>query len=100
MTKDEFAVKYASDILNSSDKEKETAEVIEAINTLTYKENDKPLSDSDKKYIIDMMYNLVLEGRYPKDRNGRRVILNEKENLGYIEMIKAVSAKLAEVKGK
>lgn len=99
MSKDGLAVRYANEILNSSDKEKNTYEVIGKIDTLKY-ESQKPLSDSDKKYIIDLVYNLVSEKRHLRDRNGRMTILNEKENLGYLEVLKAVSTKLGEVKGK
>lgn len=94
MTINELKVKYANEISKSNDKEKATSSVIKKIDALTY-ENGGKISTHDKKILVDGIVDLLT----PKDRNGRSVILCEKDNSNYLTMLSAVSSELAKVAG-
>lgn len=94
MTINELKVTYANEILKSNDKEKATLNVIKKIDELTY-ENGGKISTHDKKILVDGIADLLT----PKDKNGRRVILCEKDNSNYLTMLSAVSSELAKVTG-
>ena len=99
-SKESFAKEYAMKILNASNKVEAANEVIKRIDEIVYSETNKNLKNSDKKRIIDETIKIINEARFKPDSKGRRIILNEKENLSYIELLKAVSDKLGEEKGK
>lgn len=95
MTLEQLKIQYANEILNSNDKEIATSNVISKINGLTYSNSGEKISSEDKQKLIDG----ILELLTPKDRNGRRLILCEKDNSNYLTMLSAVSSELAKVTG-
>lgn len=65
MSLDELIRRYQKKIHEASDKKAETKKIIQEINTLTYTETNKPISDDDKKKILvklqdELLYESVL----------------------------------------
>lgn len=100
MSKDELLVKYTNKISNAEDKETATTEVLHEIDGLIYEESKESISNADKKYIIDELYRLLSALLIKKGKDGKIIVLCEKENLSYLTMLKAVSAEVNKRKGK
>lgn len=94
MTLEQIKVKYAKEILDSKDKDTATSNVISKINGLTYTSGEK-LSAADKQYLVDGIIEIIT----PKTNYGKRIILCEKDNSAYLQMLSAISLELSKVTG-
>lgn len=94
MNVDELLLKYANKISTAKDKETATTEVLSEIESLIYEKSGQPISNKDKKYIVDRLYSIL------SDKTKKLKVLCEKENISYLTMLKAVSTELAKKEGK
>jgi hypothetical protein len=84
LTKEELAKEYVQSIVNSSSKLKLIKLILNEIDNLIYKSSKKPISDIDKKWILEYIYEQLSTNKL---KNGFDNLEKSADNKYYLTLI-------------
>ncbi len=84
----EIANRLGKQFVSSNDKAQAVNQIIKEIRGLVYSEDNRPLSYSDREYLVKLIGEFISGKRPFQYKDGGRIILNEqRNNSDYLDLV-------------